>query len=688
TTEVADALDYAHRHGVIHRDIKPENILLHDGRAMVMDFGIALAVSAAAGGRMTETGLSLGTPHYMSPEQATADRDITARSDIYSLASVLYEMLTGEPPHMGNSAQQIIMKIIADPARPVTDLRRNVPPNVAAALTQALEKLPADRFDSAKTFSEALGNPGFARPSLTVGTPGAIPRRGMLTHLTSVPGIVVLVAGVLIGAIAATQWSAAPRAAPRTVRFAIPFVDGATPAGTAGWPFAISPDGSRIVYLAQQAGSPPRLYLRAVDSLQSRPVSGTDSAWCCPRFSPDGRSIVFDRGTSGGKLVRVPIAGGPPVPVADLHGGNGWSWGKDGAFVVGPQEYSPFRLGLTYFSGPGASPVELTAPDSTEHPWPLVLDDGKTVLFALWSGGILDSMELAVTSVGTGRVEPLHIHGVVPLGYSGGNLIYLRADGVVVATPYDLGRRRSTGPSRALVDGIRITGNGNATVFLGADGSLLYMQPEGRSEPFEAVWVSRNGQAVPVDSGWSIQPTPWFGFDLSPDGARLAIPLRVDGHDDIWIKPLDHSPPSRVSFVGDSVFPPHWAPDGRTVTFATGPDVGPFRLHARRADGTGGDSVLLGPGPIFDGVWTPDGRSLVLTGWGGPDRRADLYLFRPGQDSAPRPLLTGAYSEDFPAISPDGRWLAYEANETSRYEYEIFVRPFPDVEAGKWQVST
>jgi serine/threonine protein kinase len=171
TTEVADALDYAHRHGVIHRDIKPENILLHDGRPMVADFGIALAVSAAAGGRMTETGLSLGTPHYMSPEQATADKDITGRSDIYSLASVLYEMLAGDPPHVGSSAQQIIAKIVTEEAQPVTKLRKSVPPNVAAALAQALEKVPADRFESAKAFAGALGDAG-----LTVGI-GSSPRQ-------------------------------------------------------------------------------------------------------------------------------------------------------------------------------------------------------------------------------------------------------------------------------------------------------------------------------------------------------------------------------------------------------------------------------------------------------------------------------------------------------------------------------
>ncbi|MEO7521323.1 MAG: serine/threonine-protein kinase, partial [Gemmatimonas sp.] len=160
-TDVADALHYAHTNGVIHRDIKPENILLANGRPMVADFGIALALSAAAGGRMTETGLSLGTPHYMSPEQATAEKEISARSDVYSLASVLYEMLAGQPPHLGGSAQQIIMKIIAEPAQPVTMHRKAVPPNVAAAIAQSLEKLPADRLESAAAFARALADPAF-----------------------------------------------------------------------------------------------------------------------------------------------------------------------------------------------------------------------------------------------------------------------------------------------------------------------------------------------------------------------------------------------------------------------------------------------------------------------------------------------------------------------------------------------
>src|SRR5690349_1935457 len=212
TKQVADALDYAHRHGVIHRDIKPENILLHDGRPMVADFGIALAVSAAAGGRMTETGLSLGTPHYMSPEQATAEKDITARSDIYSLASVLYEMLAGAPPHSGGSAQQIIMRIITDTARPVTELRKSVPPHVAAALAKALEKLPADRFESAKAFASAIKDSHFTATGLTAARAAATGTRRWIAG-------VGVAAGVLLGVAAGVFVAGGRGGGPRELTF-------------------------------------------------------------------------------------------------------------------------------------------------------------------------------------------------------------------------------------------------------------------------------------------------------------------------------------------------------------------------------------------------------------------------------------------------------------------------------------
>jgi len=155
-SEVASALDYAHRHGVVHRDIKPENILLHDGRALVADFGIALAASKASGTRMTETGMSLGTPHYMSPEQAMGEREITARSDVYALGAVLYEMLTGDPPFTGSTAQAIVARVVTESPRPLVPQRHTIPPHVEAAVLTALEKLPADRFATAAQFAEAL----------------------------------------------------------------------------------------------------------------------------------------------------------------------------------------------------------------------------------------------------------------------------------------------------------------------------------------------------------------------------------------------------------------------------------------------------------------------------------------------------------------------------------------------------
>ncbi|HXD22480.1 MAG TPA: serine/threonine-protein kinase, partial [Gemmatimonadaceae bacterium] len=309
--EVLDALQYAHEHGIVHRDVKPENILLHGGHAMVADFGIALAVSAAAGGRMTETGLSLGTPHYMSPEQATAEKEITARSDVYSLGSVLYEMLTGEPPHMGNSAQQIIMKIITDVPRPVTELRKSVPSNVAAAVAKSLEKLPADRFESAKAFAHALADAGFRGTEATAagGGPAA---RGASRWKRVAAGVVLIALGGAAGAVLAHRTPVAGQ----VVRFTLPMQSGQRLFANQNFdtPLAISPDGKQIAFVALDSGmSAPTLHVRSLDQFATTTIPATENA-ILPFFSPDGLWIGFVT-TSDHTIRKVSAAGGPVSPV-------------------------------------------------------------------------------------------------------------------------------------------------------------------------------------------------------------------------------------------------------------------------------------------------------------------------------------------------------------------------------------
>ena len=361
TTAIADALDYAHRNNVIHRDIKPENILLHDGRPMVADFGIALALSAAAGGRMTETGMSLGTPHYMSPEQATAEKDLTNRSDIYSLGCVIYEMLTGEPPHTGASAQAIVMKIVAEDVQPVTELRKSVPTHVAAATTKALEKLPADRFGTAKEFADALTNPAFTLPSMEPRPVGSGGGRSRVWPVLPW-GVAATAVGVMLA-----QGPGASTDAPRSWNIALPdsapmvFVGEGTFSN--GFPaLDISPDGSLIVYVGQ-IGRTTQLFVRPTDGFDVRALPGTTGAFH-PFFSPSGQEIAF---FADEQLKRIPVEGGNVSVVTDTPDAAGGSWSEDDEIVASIQDghavivVRPNGLERRVFGGFGAGSPQLVA---------------------------------------------------------------------------------------------------------------------------------------------------------------------------------------------------------------------------------------------------------------------------------------------------------------------------------------
>jgi len=677
TTAIADALDYAHRNNVIHRDIKPENILLHDGRPMVADFGIALALSAAAGGRMTETGLSLGTPYYMSPEQATAEKDLTNRSDIYSLGCVLYEMLTGEPPHTGASAQAIVMKIVADDVRPVTELRKSVPPHVAAATAKSLEKLAADRFKSAAKFGEALTNPAFTLPT-TQAAAVAVPGSGPWKRVSLAVSVFAAVMTALF------VWGLF-RPIPKPVsRYSIALPEEEALAGGASR-VAVSPDGSRLVYLgAGEQNS--RLLVRDLDQLHATVLPGTGGA-DRPFFSPDGSRVGFwVRGE--GVWRAASLGGGPPITIADSGTAQGGgSWGFDGyLYFAGNLPGN----GLVRVAEGGGAPEAVTMIDTTQgegaHAWPEALPGGRGVVFTVRRGGLvnLTQWDIAVADLATGRHTVL-VRGVRARYAASGHLLYVTADGTLMAVPFDETTLALTGDAVALVEGLRVGNFGNMDLAVSATGTLFYTTGRVGGRLTELVWVTRDGTAEEIDPGWT---GDFWWPKLSPDGTQLAVGIVANNEQQVWIKQLDRGPLPKLTFTGTVNFGPAWTPDGRSVAFLSDRvddlDLYVLRAYVRRADGSAQAELLLDEERVVNEVtYSPDGEWLVYRGNG---ERRDLYALRVGADSGPVPLVATEFEETSPAVSPDGRWLAYVANQSGRRE--VYVRPFPNTNDGRWLVST
>ena len=682
TRQVASALDYAHRQKVIHRDIKPENILIHDGQALVADFGIALAVSSAGGGsRMTETGMSLGTPQYMSPEQAMGDREINARSDIYSLAAMLYEMLTGDPPYTGSTAQAIVAKVLTEKVAPVTTRRDTVPANVAAALEKALAKLPADRFHSAAEFAEALLNPSFVTTSGPIpGAAGEFVRRpGPLRFLW--PAIAAVAVGV-------AAWATfRPRPPQPVIRYGLTFPKGQElHPGT--WPtFDLAPDGSWLAYMGPgQGASQDQLWVKHRGELEATAMAGTLDAWA-PTASPDGQWIAF---LSGSQIRKIPVVGGAPITLADSVQTADTSipaWGDDG-FV----SYVDRRWRLRRVSGSGgASTVAWTPPSGRFATLPTALPQGRGVLFELCDQQCRSVREVWVLDLKSGEARSL-IPGAVKAWYAGGQLIYARPDGGVFVQPFDLDKLATSGAAIPVLEGVQVDAGMVPQMAVGADGSLLYLRGPagGGAGGSEAVWVERDGRATPVDTTWAFNPGANQGWALSPDGKRLAMKLLSEAGDHVWVKELDRGPVSRITFDSTGDIRPRWMPDGKTVTYLSARGNGANEaLYGRRGDGTGPEELKLKMDRVInEAVWSADGKWLVLRtgGVAGAQGERDVYAMQLGVDSAPRPLLVTKADERGIALSPDGRWLAYESDETGRDE--VYVRPFPNVDSGKWQVST
>jgi eukaryotic-like serine/threonine-protein kinase len=672
--EVASALDYAHRHGVIHRDIKPENILLHDGQALVADFGIALAASKAGSTRMTETGMSLGTPHYMSPEQAMGEREIGPRSDVYALGAITYEMLAGDPPFLGSTAQAIVAKVITEKPPPLTAARDTVPPGVAAAVHQALAKLPADRFASAAEFAAALagrmpaGTDSGSLPT-TVVTP--FPRSRARLVRPALPWALLALAVLAIAGLLVRERAGA-RSAGEPVRFSLELPGTARLQESNPLP-AFSPDGRRLAIPVTVSGQ-LRIVLRQLGRTEVEPVRGTEDG-ALPFFSPDGAWIGF---AADGKLKKVRVEGGAPIVLAEANWGGG-SWGPDGTIVYSRS----YKSGLWRVSAGGGTAERLTTPDTAAgelaHWWPQVLPDGRHVVFTNFSTPI-ERAKIELLDLRTGERRVLVRGGVFGRYLLSGQLVYANGESML-AVPFDLRHLAVTGTAiPVLADVAVVPSNGLAAFTVSNRGDLAYVPASALNGDTRPEWIARDGTEQPLltRSGRYAEPA------LSPDGHRVALTITgSSGNRDVWVYEPARDILTRITSGDASEFGAMWTADGRRLIYSSERPV--FDLFSRAADaGTPETPVLIGSSDKYAGSLSPDGKLLAFT-LSAPTASEIWLLPMDGADKA-HALLQSSSSPRRPAFSPDGRWLAYDSDESGRRE--VYLQSYPDLDRLRRQVST
>jgi serine/threonine-protein kinase len=659
--DVADALDYAHRNDVLHRDIKPGNILLHDGRPVVADFGIAVAISAAGGGRMTETGLSLGTPHYMSPEQASADRDLNARSDVYSLGCVLYEMLAGQPPHTGPSAQSILVRILTEDPRSLTDVRRTVPANVAAAVMKSIEKLPADRFDSAREFMDALSDTGFTHTvsagsaRTTVGSAAAPDGTSWLSDTRSKAAVGIIAVLAIIGGQAFLTRGGTEAPSQPAVRGQVLLDD------QYGWTTynpRISADGRRIAMRATNG-----IMIRDVGQSRFRHLEGTERTSNFFNISPDGEWVVFAR---NGDLFKISPSASSPITLLrdDEVAPQNPFWGEDGTIVFHTPTGVIWRVSET---GGDAAPV-------SEDPLgglPAILPDGSGIVFTTMSE------ELALLDLSTGEVRVLVGEAVSGVYAHSGHILYAHTEGGLFALPFDLETHEVVGDPLPVLDEVGVSGWwGHFSV--SRNGTLLFTTGGFAVTNESIVLLDPDGAADTV----RMPPVSVDQVRFSPDGGSITFNtgggVRTDDRQ-VWVYDVVLESLRQLSFDGGRR--PAWSPDGAHVVYSSeGPETNGEDLWVHASDGaTDPRHLALNiPGDEHTTAWPLD--TLIVF-----ETQSDLYAVNPfADDAVARPYVEAEYGERGFDLDPTGRFAAYATNEYDRWE--IFVRDFP-TPRGKWRIS-
>jgi len=634
-TNVAEALAYAHTRRVIHRDIKPANILLQSGKPVISDFGIALAVGVAGGGRLTETGLSLGTPHYMSPEQATGDLHVGPATDIYAVGCVLYEMLVGEPPFTGSTPQAVLGRILTGEVPSAKAERSSVPANVEASISKALQKIPADRFGSAGDLAVALGDPGYA----PVGTGESRPAKGRaLWNPVSVSA-----AAVAAASIALLAWSSTRPGGPDGIlRLSIPVPGGFEILDGLWASLAVSPDGSMVAF--SDNGD---LYLRRLDSDSARLI---DRSTMGPTFSPDGRALAYLRSGSG-VAYRVPVDGGVPTQIGGFSAGwNGMDWGDDG-WIYGATGPSIWRI-----PADGGDRERVTVVDGINVlEAPQRIRGSELLLFSAAgpTGKPLDT-EIMLYDLESQQRRVLIEGGAQGRYVPSGHLLYLTSDGTLMARRFDPAAGAVSGPAMAVASGVLMgIWAGGAAFSASEDGRVLALVRGDIWTQSRLRWFTRDGRSEPFGP-----PMTGWAFAIHPNGVTVAVSVAGATNDDIYLWE-EGSGAVRLSADPVSEGYPVWSPDGTELVWqADGGGERGWRLMRYHMDDGSLETVFERANSMFQPrAWSADGAFVSVTGL-IPGAVGGGFRFIDVRDSSGVRVVgeTLGASQDF---SPDGRWLAY-----------------------------